>query len=376
MDKYLFFYLKTGGGHLAPARSVSRFLEEQNPGSVDIRLVDGLAKGPKWLKAVLEDGYRKAQSGAQWTFEAVYALNKLPFLTQATARLVSFLLEKHLTEVILSEKPDKIVIYHFLLIEPVFQILKKHNLNLPVFTVVTDPYTAHPIWFLNRKSEFIVFSEEVKNICRKSGIAAEKTHVFPFIIDKKFTTELTSAQISEQKQRFGLTQDKTILIMGGGDGMKGGSSILKKLLKENVQANIIIVCGRNERLFTKATAVKNRFRAENVLIFGFVDFVYELLNISDVVITKCGASTFMEILHLKKIPVINNYIWEQEKGNMEFVVNNRLGLFEKRFGRLTAAVQQILTDGTLYREFVQNITKRELTNGTPAVAEFIHSYKL
>jgi processive 1,2-diacylglycerol beta-glucosyltransferase/1,2-diacylglycerol 3-beta-galactosyltransferase len=34
--------------------------------------------------------------------------------------------------------------------------------------------------------------------------------------------------------------------------------------------------------------------------------------------SKCGASTFMEILLSKKIPIITDYIWEQEKGNVDY----------------------------------------------------------
>jgi len=46
----------------------------------------------------------------------------------------------------------------------------------------------------------------------------------------------------------------------------------------------------------------------------FVDFVYDLLNATDILLTKCGASTIMEILMYEKIPVIIDYLWEQELG--------------------------------------------------------------
>ena len=35
-----------------------------------------------------------------------------------------------------------------------------------------------------------------------------------------------------------------------------------------------------------------------------------------------------------KIPVINNYIWEQEKGNMEFVCKREMGILEKNTRRI------------------------------------------
>ena len=61
--KYLFIYLKTGGGHLAPARAVSEYFKkgERNP---EIMLVDGFAKSGRLVKMVIEDGYRVLQDKA------------------------------------------------------------------------------------------------------------------------------------------------------------------------------------------------------------------------------------------------------------------------------------------------------------------------
>ena len=42
--KFLFIYLKTGGGHLAPARSLSKYLEKHNKEEVEVILVDGFEK--------------------------------------------------------------------------------------------------------------------------------------------------------------------------------------------------------------------------------------------------------------------------------------------------------------------------------------------
>jgi processive 1,2-diacylglycerol beta-glucosyltransferase/1,2-diacylglycerol 3-beta-galactosyltransferase len=108
-------------------------------------------------------------------------------------------------------------------------------------------------------------------------------------------------------------------------------------------------------------------------VFAFVDFVYELLNAADIVITKCGASTIMEILMMKKIPVIIDYIWEQELGNMEFVRDNELGIFERDIGKLPQIVQSLATDEDQYQRFRGNIEKMKLRGGTKEVAEFIRT---
>ena len=94
---------------------------------------------------------------------------------------------------------------------------------------------------------------------------------------------------------------------------------MKRLLKSNLKSEIGIVCGKNEVLQKGAENLKQKYKAKHLTIYGYVDFIYELINISDVVLTKCGASTIMEILNLKKVPVVNDYIWEQEQGNVDYL---------------------------------------------------------
>jgi len=91
-----------------------------------------------------------------------------------------------------------------------------------------------------------------------------------------------------------------------------------------------LVCGKNEVLQKGAENLKQNYKADNLTIYGYVDFIYELINISDVVLTKCGASTIMEILNLKKVPVVNDYIWEQEQGNVDYLLEKNLVFMNQR----------------------------------------------
>jgi UDP-N-acetylglucosamine:LPS N-acetylglucosamine transferase len=137
----------------------------------------------------------------------------------------------------------------------------------------------------------------------------------------------------------------------------------------SLDIDIAIVCGRNRVLYADALELQRRY--PSLKVFAFVDFVFELLNAADIVITKCGASTIMEILMMKKIPVIIDYIWEQELGNMEFVRDNDLGIFERDIGKLPQIVQNLVTDENQYQRFRENIGKMELRSGTREVAEYL-----
>jgi UDP-N-acetylglucosamine:LPS N-acetylglucosamine transferase len=163
--------------------------------------------------------------------------------------------------------------------------------------------------------------------------------------------------------------------MGGGDGMPKGKKILKKIVVSNMDAEIAIVCGKNQKLYNKAMKLKNKHGIDNLKVFGFIDFVHSLVSISDVVITKCGASTSMEVLIMGKVPVINNYIWEQEKGNMEFVCQGKMGILEKSTRFLPGVIHRLLTDSEFYNSLINNIKKASISNGVGQVSNYILKFE-
>lgn len=371
-QKYLFLYLKTGGGHLAPAQSLKANLEKQYGHAIEPVLVDGLTESKPFLRSIIEDGYRKSQSSAQWVFSLLYALHKPKPIARLTARVIGYFLKPYLRKQILEQEPAKIVIFHFFLIRPILDILRENALEIPVITVVTDPFTAHPIWFLEKNTRLIVFSETLKKACLQKGFSQEQLSVFPFILDEKFTLSLPQEIITTKRKELGFSScQKTILILGGADGMPRGEKILKNLLEKQAHAQIVMVCGHNKALLDKALKIKAQMQAENVRLFGFIDFVHELIQLSDVVITKCGASTFMEILISGKVPVINNYLWEQEKGNMEFVRDNHLGIYEKNLQKLPESVFRLTSNASVYGDYSRRILNSRIKNGTPLVSDFI-----
>jgi UDP-N-acetylglucosamine:LPS N-acetylglucosamine transferase len=163
--------------------------------------------------------------------------------------------------------------------------------------------------------------------------------------------------------------------MGGGEGMLHGKKILKRIIARNMDAEIAIVCGKNEKLYNKALKLKNKYTIDNLKVYGFVDFVHSLVSIAEVVITKCGASTSMEILIMGKVPVIINYIWEQEKGNMEFVCQSKMGILEKNTRFLPDVLHKLLTDNEFYNSISNNIKKASISNGVGPVSDYILKYQ-
>jgi UDP-N-acetylglucosamine:LPS N-acetylglucosamine transferase len=361
--------MKTGGGHLAPAKAIKDAIGRASVGKAVVELFDGLHGCNKMARFLIEDGYRILQSRARWYFALLYFFNKFLPLAWFSVVLVSMITKPVLRRKIMDTKPDKIVIFHFFLIKPTLDILRTMNDKTPVVIVVTDPSTAHPIWFLWKTCHYVVFSERLRNRCIRSGIREHKVSVFPFPVSNKYVRLPTRAQAESVRERLGI-QGKTVLIFGGGDGMPRGERIFRLLLKIK-GLTILMVCGRNGALLKRVEDIASQGYRERVRLFGYVDFVDELIGISDLVISKCGASTFMEILLLEKLPVVTDYMWEQEKGNVEFLQKHRLGFFEPNLRKLPALIESLLADEDLSASIRSNIRSLKLRSGSDEIAHWL-----
>lgn len=374
-SEYLFLYLNTGAGHISSAKTIAKYFNENYNEEINVTLVDGFTEINKLVKYIVEDGYRISQAKAKWVFEGLYALNKIDAQANGTNKTISYFVREYLQKLIEKQKPDKIVVFHFFLVKPILKILKSLNLNIPVVTVVTDPFTAPKIWFTEKNSQYIVFSERAeKQAISKMGVPKEKVHVFPFIINDKFDTKPNDEQLKEIRRMLGFAPDKKLtVIIGGGDGMPRSKKIIKQLVKQNVDTEIAVVCGRNKDLYDDLTTRLKYKKIGNLTVFDFIDFVYELLSVADFVICKGGPSSIFEILAMGKIPIVNTYIWEQEKGNVEYVTKNNLGYYEPDVKRLPLIINELINDENKLNEMKKNIKKQNITNGTKQVSEFLIS---
>ncbi len=374
MKKIWLLYARFGGGHLAPAKAVKEALEKKYGGLVDIKLVDigeGLNGKAKFF---LENGYSTLVNRAEWLWKIFYFLHKLRSIVWMENHLIPKLIKQYFGRLLETEKPD-IIITFFHFFSPVMDALQERQLNIPVLAVVTDPFTAPPVWFYFKQISYIVFSAQAAALAMDRAIAPERMHIFPPILHPKYTTELLAAAQSIKLQLGLALERKMVLLIGGGEGLPQGAQALESLLKSEVEADFAVVCGRNERFKAQIEKIARHYPHRKIHIFGFVDFVHQLMAAADVVIAKAGASVTMEVVFLKKPIIFIHYIWEQEKGNMEFVVQNHLGFFVPKIKELPQKVQAILYDDATRQKIVQGYESVTTKNGTEAVADFIYGFQ-
>ncbi len=216
-------------------------------------------------------------------------------------------------------RPDAVICTQAFPCGMVADFKKTYNSDIPLVAVLTD-YIPHSYWVYETVNYYITPSQEVTQRLIKKGVPADKIKSLGIPFDPKFSENIPK---SEVMRKFNLKQDiPTLLIMGGGQGLGPIKTIIKSL--EKVQKNFqeLIVTGTNKKLY-KSLKRKTKKYKKNILVFGYVDNINELMGISNIIITKPGGVTTSEAL-AKKIPMIivkpipgqeeNNTVYLTEKG--------------------------------------------------------------
>lgn len=121
---------------------------------------------------------------------------------------------------------------------------------------------------------------------------------------------------------------KTVLIVGGGDGIGSLGEIVEQTANELGAhlpdgAQVVAVCGKNDILRAQLEATE--FENVQVQVCGFVKQMSDYMEVADVLVTKAGPGTIAEAA-IRGLPtMLSSYLPGQEAGNVPFVVQSGFG---------------------------------------------------
>jgi processive 1,2-diacylglycerol beta-glucosyltransferase/1,2-diacylglycerol 3-beta-galactosyltransferase len=239
---------------------------------------------------------------------------------------------------------------------------------------LTDPFTAHALWFFEKRQDLVVFSEKLRReAVERYGFDPDRVHAFPFILNRAYERRYTAEEVAAARARHGIPEgSKVLLIAGGGEGLKSADRIVSSFVKRNRPETLVVVCGKNRLLKRLVSMIVERSGAKNVLVFGFVSFMPDLLNIADCVITKGGASTVMEVLAVGKPVIFSTFIRGQELGNVLYAVYGGAGWYIKKPDEILDQAEEVLENPEVGKKVRENIAKLGIRNGLDDVVSFIH----
>lgn len=350
--KVALLYLDTGGGHRAAALSLQKYLKKHSPQTETI--LHNPLEQHKLLKGVIEGGYRVVTDQARPLWPVLYHLNTNEWAREIVYSLSAYWFTTELQNFLVEEGVTHLAVLHYLLIRPAGIAIQDRDIQTVLY--ILDPFTVHPIWYHDTLLNVGCFSPQAKEVCVQGGYAPEKVNQLSFIVNPRFLKTMKPGKVKQFKVKLGLDpQKKMILIAGGGSGLKRGSLALKAALRGAPDAEIVVVCGRSDKMRRDCTALADRASSRNrIKVLGFVNFMYELINAADLVIGKAGPAFVMETLLQGKPLIIIDYMYGQEKGNVDFVLNEGFGFMETDLTGIQKRVQSILKSGATTRKKPHN----------------------
>jgi 1,2-diacylglycerol 3-beta-galactosyltransferase len=359
--KILIVTSDTGGGHRSTAEAIAEAMHQLYGETCRVEIADAWAEHTPFPINRLGQLYGPlVNRGA--------ILWKLIFHSTSNRRGMNFLVKilwpairKSMEDFLRQSNPDVVVSVHPVLTYFSIRALQEANLRIPFVTVVTDLVSLHPLWLCTEADSCLVPTEPAKERALANGLPPEKVKVVGLPVGLKFARG--GGDKGTLRDKLGLEQDRpTILVVGGGEGMGKVYKIARAIAKARVNAQLMVVAGRNKRLQRRLEKVDWEIPTT---VFGFVTNMPKLMGASDVIVTNAGPSTISEAL-ITGLPILlSGFVPGQEEGNVEYVINKGVGTWAEKPQRIADTLAQWLQPGN---ETLTHMAQKAQRLGRPQAA--------
>jgi spore coat polysaccharide biosynthesis predicted glycosyltransferase SpsG len=340
-----------GGGHRNAAISLKAITEQQErPWQVELVQFQELTDHLDVLRRVtgirIQEQYNTLLRNG-WTLGATSLLRVLQTVIRAfhgpLVRLLTKYWRAHPGDLLVS------VIPHFN--RDLYESWSIACPGKPFVTLITDLADFPPRFWIEPIREQYVIAGTEKAAEQARAFGHDESHIFRtsgMILRPDFYVE-DHANPGELRKQMGLREDlPTAIVLFGGYGSGVMYQIARRLDKEAVPVQLILICGRNEKL-------AGRFRGESwklpVHVVGFTKDVHRLMRAADFMVGKPGPGSIAEAM-VRQLPVLiecNAWTLPQERYNAKWVKEKDVGIVLENFRQVVNGVKRMLEPETLAR---------------------------
>lgn len=337
--KIFIFHANAGHGHRKVAETLSAQITTDYP-DWRCEVHDALDFTPGFFRSIYPAVYYNSVKytpklwGWSYDFAETAFGNALihPLRWHGNRMVAGRLLQK-----VLREEPDYVICTHFLSAQLLSRARTEGLISTKVIVVITD-FIPHQFWVNTGTDLYWVMSTEGRDNLLKRGISADTIHVGGIPVENKF---LPAPEKKEHLRReWGMDSKRmTLLVTSGSFGLGPTEELLEDLeeFSESIQA--LVVCGNNTHLKER---LENRSFAYKTKVFGFVDFMADVMEAADLLIAKCGGSTTCESLAKEKPMVVLDPIPGQEAGNASVLKERGASFFVQDHSEIKVILRNIL----------------------------------
>jgi len=346
--KVLILYVSVGTGHMKAAEALKESIEKQfNGWSVDV--LDTLKYINPIIDKVIVSSYLGTLKRSPKLYSMLYTASGTGTGIYDMSKALNKLLAYRLKGLIKDYEPSAIVCTHPFPMQMLSSLKEKNKLNIPTVAILTD-YVVHSLWLDSGMDAFVVANEIMKTEMINRGIPSNIIFPYGIPVSPKFLTAVDRKSLLSE---LGLANKFTVLVMGGGMGFGNIENTMASLLDCDIDIQIIAVTGTNQKLKSHLEeSAKNS--SKKVLILSYTDRINELMDISDLLITKPGGMTVSEAL-VKGLPIfIISPIPGQEEGNASFLIRSGVASKIDNSSQLVEVLSQVANDPVTLNTMRQN----------------------
>lgn len=316
----LVLYTETRGTHANSARAIIEALKHQTPPTCSVKLVDvwEYAKFPLNFLPRMIFWFRERRPVSRWHFQNSHSRKRLRWFT--------FLARPYLQKLIpqiLEEYPcDLIVSVHPITSVPMLEVMAEAY-RIPFWVVVTDIATRNVFWFDRRSALTIVPTVKAMNFASQMGVPYSRLYLLGVPVSAAYCVN----SLGKQKicDELGLDASKPIVIIAGGKKGVGPVDVVAQQVDARFNnINLVVLSGRNSNLEKRLTEYNwnNQTR-----VFGYVNDLWRLMWIADVMITKAGTGMLAEALNVGLPMILFHRVPYLEDANVSFLVEQGAALW-------------------------------------------------
>jgi len=318
--RVLLLYIGDVSGHRQGARAIKQAFQQEYPG-VTVKEENLFRHGNPFVRCSLDSLYYALIKLTPWFWDIIWDSKEVYWLTYLLRTLLYRMNYHRLyREVIKPFNPQVVICTHSLSCAICSTIKQEKNLDYLLIAVPTDFY-LNPYWFYKNVNMYFLPQNNSSFNYLKQKIPRDKLQITGIPISPEF---LKSKDRFYLRNKWQVKEDLfTILIMGGGQGWGALEEIVLALGKTLLPLQVLVVTGTNRSLKRNLCKIGSKLNFP-FKVWGYVKEIDELMEISDLLITKPGGLTTAEALS-KGLPMgIMDSIAGQERRNKKLLLEKAL----------------------------------------------------
>ena len=217
---------------------------------------------------------------------------------------------------------------------------------------------------------FVVDNNITKSSVVKMGVNSKKVYSLG-IPKNSLDSQLEDKNIVLRKYSLNENVPTFMFFAGGTSGHDYTFDYFKALVRKELPINIIFMAGKNKELKGKCEEYCFKNKIKNTLVLGYIKSIDNLMNASDVIITKPGSKTLIECLSLKKPSILIPGIDGEETYNAKFMIKNHYSTKVKSPSGLRRKVRMYLKYPFIINSMKSRLDKVNETNSLKAIYELL-----